>query len=231
MTSYLAPVGIMLVSLCTARAQADAATSAEAEKPIDPQKATTAEFVVRGSLKPNPAGPGRGGWPTYTLTVAQVFKTPKDVNIAIGQKLTVKTVKEFKGPVTLYLVLDKDQKLYRLQDPLGQRGFSHAETAAPEAKPGSGTKTENQRREVHFSGKVQGVGFRFTTQTLSKKFAVTGFVKNLPDGRVRLIVEGQQREIDKFLSAIRSAREEYIAKIEEEVKPATGEFKAFEIRR
>jgi hypothetical protein len=82
---------------------------------------------VRGTIAADAAGPGRGGWPTYTLTVSEVFKTLKDVKIEVGQKLTVKTIKEFKGPVTLYLVFDKDQDLYRLQDSMGERGFSHAD--------------------------------------------------------------------------------------------------------
>jgi hypothetical protein len=99
----------------------------DAEVLTDPAKAATAELVVRGTLESDAAGPGRGGWPTYTMTVTQVFKTPKDVKIEVGQKLTVKTIKEFTGSVTLYLVFDKDQKLYRIQDPTGERGFSHVD--------------------------------------------------------------------------------------------------------
>ena len=48
---------------------------AHAQRPADPQKAATAEVVVRGTLKSDAAGPGKGGWPTYTMTVTQVFKT------------------------------------------------------------------------------------------------------------------------------------------------------------
>ncbi len=91
-------------------------------------------------------------------------------------------------------------------------------------------KAEAQRREVFFSGNVQGVGFRQTTATLAEKFAVTGFVKNLPDGRVQLIVEGQPKEIEAFLGAIRKERAENIRKTEEKTSPATGEFQGFEIR-
>jgi acylphosphatase len=87
-----------------------------------------------------------------------------------------------------------------------------------------------QRREVHFSGHVQGVGFRQTTATLARQFAVTGFVKNLPDGRVQLIVEGQPQEIESFLAAIRKEMEKNINKTEEKTSPATGEFQGFEIR-
>ena len=104
---------------------------AAVQKPMDEKRAATAEVVVRGMLESDAAGSGKGGWPTYTLTVSQVFKTPKDVKIEVGQKLTVKTIKEFSGPVTLYLVFDKDQKFYRLQDPYGERGFSHVEPGKP----------------------------------------------------------------------------------------------------
>ena len=101
------------------------ALAAPTAKLMDESKATTVEIVVRGTLQPDPAGPGAGGWPTYTMTVAEVYKTSKDVKIEVGQKLTVKTIKELTGMVTLYLVFDKDQNRYRLQDPYGERGFSH----------------------------------------------------------------------------------------------------------
>jgi acylphosphatase len=87
-----------------------------------------------------------------------------------------------------------------------------------------------QRREVYYSGRVQGVGFRYTTQTLAKQFTVTGFVKNLPDGRVQLIVEGQPKEIESFLAAIRKKMEQNITDAGETTRPATGEFRDFGIR-
>ena len=104
-----------------------------ASKLADKDKASTAEVVVRGILEPDAGGPGRGGWPTYTLVVAHVFKAPPEAKLVPGVKLTVKTTKELKGPVTVYLVFDKDQKLYRLQDPDGERGFSHRGTDAASA--------------------------------------------------------------------------------------------------
>lgn len=55
---------------------------------------------------------------------------------------------------------------------------------------------------VFFSGNVQGVGFRFTTLHVSKRFAVNGFVRNLADGRVELQAEGTKEELDAFLKAI-----------------------------
>ena len=47
----------------------------------------------------------------------------------------------------------------------------------------------NVRREVYFSGQVQGVGFRYTVMRIASTLEVTGHVRNLPDGRVQLIAE------------------------------------------
>jgi len=58
------------------------------------------------------------------------------------------------------------------------------------------------RAHVIFSGRVQGGGFRWTTLRVSRGFAVTGFVKNLPDGTVELAAEGDQAEVQRFLDAV-----------------------------
>ena len=49
---------------------------------------------------------------------------------------------------------------------------------------------------IFFSGRVQGVGFRYTTQRLAQSHQLMGWVKNLADGRVEAIVEGQNENID-----------------------------------
>jgi acylphosphatase len=59
-----------------------------------------------------------------------------------------------------------------------------------------------ERRRVYYSGRVQGVGFRFTTHRLTQGFGVTGYVRNLDDGRVELLVEGEPSELDRFLEAV-----------------------------
>jgi acylphosphatase len=56
-----------------------------------------------------------------------------------------------------------------------------------------------------YEGKVQGVGFRASVLALAKGFEVTGWVKNLPDGRVELLVAGDPAEIEVFLEGIRSS--------------------------
>ncbi len=86
------------------------------------------------------------------------------------------------------------------------------------------------RQVVHFSGEVQGVGFRYTTHRIARRHAVTGFVRNLPDGRVELIVEGQASEIAGFLRDVRSAFADNITELEAEDRPSENEFTGFEIR-
>jgi acylphosphatase len=61
-----------------------------------------------------------------------------------------------------------------------------------------------ERRRIMFSGRVQGVGFRATTSWLARGFEVSGYVRNLPDGRVEVVAEGDGPEIDRFVEAIRS---------------------------
>ena len=61
------------------------------------------------------------------------------------------------------------------------------------------------RVQVLYSGRVQGVGFRYTVKSLVPGYDVLGVIRNLPDGRVELIVEGKQEELDAFLQAIRDS--------------------------
>ncbi len=89
---------------------------------------------------------------------------------------------------------------------------------------------QQQQREVHYAGSVQGVGFRYTARSLAAGFGVTGFVRNLPDGRVLLVVEGGAGEIGGFLDAIKAEMTTYIRDVRETTRPATGRFHAFEIR-
>lgn len=58
---------------------------------------------------------------------------------------------------------------------------------------------------VHYEGRVQGVGFRYTVKTLAREYDVTGTVANLPDGRVELLVSGDDSEVESFLEGIRTS--------------------------
>src|SRR5438270_11553043 len=59
-----------------------------------------------------------------------------------------------------------------------------------------------ERRRVVFSGRVQGVGFRFTCRSLARGFDVAGYVRNLADGRVELVAGGEPSEVDGFLDGM-----------------------------
>ena len=61
-----------------------------------------------------------------------------------------------------------------------------------------------ERRRVNYVGRVQGVGFRFTAARLASGFGVSGWVRNLPDGRVELEAQGESDQVLGFLEAIHS---------------------------
>ena len=85
------------------------------------------------------------------------------------------------------------------------------------------------RRTTFFSGRVQGVGFRYTTGTLASRFPVTGCVRNLSDGRVKLVTEGLTAELDRFEAAVSDALGEFIQEARSTESAATGEFDSFSI--
>ena len=87
-----------------------------------------------------------------------------------------------------------------------------------------------ERHEVYYSGRVQGVGFRYTARWVARRFAVTGFVKNLPDGRVHLVAEGRPDELRRFLDAVDAEMGHYVVDRQEQTGPATGRFQGFEMR-
>lgn len=61
------------------------------------------------------------------------------------------------------------------------------------------------RVHVHYSGRVQGVGFRCTVKSLVPGYDVLGIIRNLPDGRVELVAEGERAELEAFLQAVRDS--------------------------
>ncbi|MFQ5414777.1 MAG: acylphosphatase [Phycisphaerae bacterium] len=85
------------------------------------------------------------------------------------------------------------------------------------------------RRTIHFSGRVQGVGFRFATHAIAADYTVTGFVRNLPDGRVQLVVEGTPHAVASFQHAVTTAMRGYIDHTTFSDRPATHDFETFAI--
>ncbi len=84
--------------------------------------------------------------------------------------------------------------------------------------------------QVFYEGRVQGVGFRYTTRRIASGYDVSGSVRNLPDGRVELQVRGDREEIGAFLQEIRESAlaghitAEHTAEIE-----VSAPFKGFQI--
>ena len=87
-----------------------------------------------------------------------------------------------------------------------------------------------KRIHVYYSGRVQGVGFRFTVERLAIDLGLTGWVKNLPDRRVEFVCEGKKEELDKILDKIDEYFANYIRQKDVQWIPAGAEFTDFEIR-
>jgi len=98
--------------------------------------------------------------------------------------------------------------------------------------PACAPTTNRRRLNVFYSGRVQGVGFRYTVKTVAAGFEVTGTIRNLPDGRVELAAEGTREELAAFREAILGAglagfiRDERVTWAD-----ANNEFSGFEISR
>ena len=86
------------------------------------------------------------------------------------------------------------------------------------------------RQRIHFFGNVQGVGFRYTTCSMARGFAVTGFVRNRSNGSVELAVEGESDEVERFLESLRERMGNHIDREETITEPASGTFGGFGIR-
>jgi acylphosphatase len=86
-------------------------------------------------------------------------------------------------------------------------------------------------RRFVISGRVQGVGFRWFTQDTAAREGVTGWVRNLPDGRVEALVEGDEESVTRVERALRSgprgARVEKVQVDDEE----PGGYRSFTIER
>jgi len=88
----------------------------------------------------------------------------------------------------------------------------------------------NKRLHIYYSGSVQGVGFRFMAQSAARPLNVTGWVKNLEDGRVEIVCEGEDAGLNKFLDRIKDLFGEYIRDAAMEPEKSTGEFEGFDIK-
>lgn len=92
------------------------------------------------------------------------------------------------------------------------------------------------RRRIQFFGRVQGVGFRHTCLQVSHRHRVTGWVRNMPDGSVLMVLEGNRSDLDRYLADLEEVIANhpfaYIDRINRDEEPCgQPEFSSFEVRR
>ncbi len=87
-------------------------------------------------------------------------------------------------------------------------------------------------RKYLISGVVQGVGFRYFVQRSSARHQVRGYVRNLDDGRVEVLAEGNSKAVDDFrLDLAAGPTHSRVTSVEELVLDPTGHYSAFRIER
>ena len=86
------------------------------------------------------------------------------------------------------------------------------------------------RRHVYYGGRVQGVGFRYTTARVAAGYEVTGYVRNLADGRVEVVVEGPAAQVAAFLKGVEDAMAGQVRDRKAVDEAYRGEFEEFGVR-
>jgi acylphosphatase len=87
-----------------------------------------------------------------------------------------------------------------------------------------------KRLHATFSGTVQGVGFRYAAIRVALRAGVTGWVKNLVDGRVETLAEGSAPALEQFVRELREYFHGCVRDVQTEWAEATGEFGDFGVR-
>lgn len=86
------------------------------------------------------------------------------------------------------------------------------------------------RWHIYFHGHVQGVGFRFTSRQVADRFDVSGWVKNLPNGTVEMIVEGDSKQIDAYVAEVTASTHGRVTDTQITKSSPSGEFSEMVIR-
>lgn len=88
----------------------------------------------------------------------------------------------------------------------------------------------DKHAEVVYRGNVQGVGFRYTARSLAEDFRISGVVKNITDGSVQLVAEGEAAEVDRFLAAVDARMGDLVQTREVRWLHPAGDLRGFAIR-
>jgi len=88
-----------------------------------------------------------------------------------------------------------------------------------------------EQRLIRIQGKVHGVGYRFFATRVARRLGLKGSIKNLRDGSVEAIVEGEQSAIDEWIEELREGpRYAEVVNIEQESKDYTGKLPDFDVK-
>ncbi len=97
-------------------------------------------------------------------------------------------------------------------------------------KDQNNTKETKKRLEAQVQGRVQGVGFRYSTLHQAQKLGVSGYVCNQADGSVKVVAEGPESALAKLLVWLSQGPSmSYVSEIKHHYQPYTGAFKRFTI--
>lgn len=84
-------------------------------------------------------------------------------------------------------------------------------------------------KHIIFSGRVQGVGFRFTAQRIALRCELTGYVKNLPNGSVEMLAQGHPDDVSDCLRDIGETFSGYIRDTQITDQPPDPTYNSFQI--
>ena len=84
-------------------------------------------------------------------------------------------------------------------------------------------------KHIIFKGQVQGVGFRYTTHRIARRYDVTGFVRNVPDGTVEMLVQGTEQNVDACLADLHDTMADYIRDMQVKSLPLNPQHSNFKI--
>ena len=87
-----------------------------------------------------------------------------------------------------------------------------------------------KKAHVYYSGRVQGIGLRYTLQDIANYQKVLGWVKNLDDARVEVVAEAEEDILNSFLQQVNQHFSQYIKDVNIAWLPASGEFRDFSVK-
>ncbi|MDF1521062.1 MAG: acylphosphatase [Brevefilum sp.] len=90
------------------------------------------------------------------------------------------------------------------------------------------SENQNHRLHAYITGRVQGVGFRYFTMTAAEGHNLTGWVRNLHDGRVEVLAEGKHEDLNNLLRDLRKGpMSAEVRDVKYDFSDATGEYDRF----